>query len=69
MHTNDKENREIQLWPFITDEIQYNSFISVPLCNNNDIKYLLQFKIDISSQNEVLAEENVLTFASQNLAE
>lgn len=52
MHTNDKKKREIQFWPFITDEIQYNSFISVPLCGSNDIKYLLKFKIDKSSQNK-----------------
>lgn len=69
MHTNDKKNREIQLWPFIKDEIQYSSFISVPLCDNNDIKYSLKFKIDRSSQNGILAEENILTFASQNLSE
>lgn len=35
----------------------------------NDLKCLLKFRIDGSCQKEILAEENILTFASQNLAE
>lgn len=68
MYANYNENREGQLLPYTSIKFDIAVVIQFLFVITNDLKYLLKFRIDRSCQNEILAEENILTFTIQNLA-
>lgn len=69
MYTNYDENREGQLLLHTSMKFDIAVVIQFLFVITNDLKYLLEFRIDRSCQKEIIAEENILTFAVQNLAE
>lgn len=53
-----------------TPQVKFNIIVVLSLLFviTNDLECLLKFRTGKSCQKEILVEENILTFASQNLA-